>query len=79
MRDMAGISLDTANAKLTTWLDAEDKVASGQAYQIGNRSMKRADLKEIRDSIIFWNGVVTRLTRSGGRNGIQLTGVVPRG
>lgn len=70
---MAGITLAQAEAKLATWLDAEDKVAAGQAYSIGGRSLTRADLKAIRETIEYWDNKVKRL--SGG--GIKVIGGTP--
>lgn len=56
---MAGISLSDAEAKLTSYMAAEDKVLSGQSYTIdtgaGSRTLTRADLKEIRAGIEYWN------------------------
>ena len=62
---MAGISLSQAESKLTTWLAAEDKVAEGQAYSIGDRALTRADLKEIRETITYWDKKVQQLSRGG--------------
>jgi hypothetical protein len=70
---MAGITLAQANAKLTLWMEADDKVASGQAYSIGGRSLSRADGKLIQDNIKFWNDEVVRLTYGG----IRPIGVTP--
>ena len=64
---MAGITLSQAEAKLTTWLAAEDQVAAGQAYSIAGRSLSRADLKSIRETIDYWNKKVISLSR--GANG----------
>lgn len=72
---MAGITLTQAEAKLATWLDAEDKVATGQEYTIGTRSLKRADLKEIRETIQYWDGKVKELSR--GSSGIRVRGGTP--
>ena len=41
---MAGITLEQAEAKLQTWMEAEEKIASGQGYSIGDRRLTRADL-----------------------------------
>ena len=71
---MAGITKAQAEAKLATWLAAEDKVASGQSYSIGGRSLTRADLKAIRDSIQYWNEMVQTLPRDG----IKIKGVTPQ-
>lgn len=59
---MAGITLERAEAKLKLWLDAEDKVASGQAWSDGTRQLTRADLNAIREQITFWEGKVDKLT-----------------
>ena len=62
---MAGITLAQAEAKLTLWMDAEDKVASGQSYSIQGRSLTRADLGMIGERIDRWEHKVQRLTRGG--------------
>lgn len=62
---MAGITLGQAEAKLTLWMDAEDKVASGQAYSLAGRSWTRADLAEIGKRIDKWDKKVKRMTRGG--------------
>lgn len=59
------ITLAQAEAKVTLWMAAEDAVATGQSYSIGTRSLVRADLKEIRETIDYWEGKVQRLTRGG--------------
>ena len=58
---MAGITLAQAEAKLQTWLEAEDRIASGQRYRIGDRELARADLAEVRKSVEYWNGKVKEL------------------
>lgn len=62
---MAGITLAQAEAKLTAWLDADTAVATGQSYSISGRSLTRANAKEIRDNITYWDKQVKRLTRGG--------------
>jgi hypothetical protein len=74
---MAGIDLTTANAHLTSWLTAETAVAAGQAYTIGNRTMRLADLQQIREQIQYWDGMVQRLTANSGQRGIRVRGVTP--
>ena len=59
------ITLAQAEAKVTLWMAAEDAVATGQSYSIASRSLVRADLKEIRETIDYWEGKVQRLTRGG--------------
>lgn len=60
---MAQKTLDIANERLDLWLEAEAKVAGGQSYTIGDRTMTRADLSEIRSQIRFWEGRVEQLER----------------
>lgn len=59
---MAGITLVIAEAKLQLWLDAEGKVANGQAWSFEGRQMTRANLNEIRDQIIFWESKIEKLS-----------------
>lgn len=70
---MAGITQVEAEAKLSTWMDAEDKVASGQSYTIGNRSLTRADLGMIGERIAYWDSYAKRLDRGG----IRVRGATP--
>ena len=70
---MAGITLAQAEAKLAIWLDAEEAVANSQAYTIGGRSMTRANLTEIRETIDYWDRKVRRLSKGG----IRVRGVTP--
>lgn len=70
---MAGITLAQAEAKLAAYLEAEEKVLAGQEYSIAGRSLKRADLAEIRQGIGYWNGKVNELAAGGG--GIRVRGL----
>lgn len=70
---MAGITLSQAESQLTTWLAADTAVASGQAYSIAGRSLSRANAKEIRENIEFWDRQVKRLSRGG----IRVRGATP--
>jgi hypothetical protein len=76
---MAGIDQATAEAKLQKWLDAEEAVALGQSYQIGNRSLRRADLEQIREQIQYWDGMVQQFAANGGVRGVRVRGVTPLG
>jgi len=62
---MAGITLEQAEAKLTTWLAAMDKIAVGQSYSIGSRTLTRANLGEVQKQVEYWDNQVKRLTRGG--------------
>lgn len=70
---MAGITLAQAEAKLALWMEADDAVAGGQGYSIGNRSLTRADSKEIRENMQYWEKKVKNLTRGG----IRVIGATP--
>jgi len=76
---MAGITLETAQRHLDTWLEAELAVATGQSYTIGSRTLTRANLTEIRNAIDYWNKKAVALEnakKAGGRNRVRR--VVPR-
>jgi hypothetical protein len=70
---MAGIDLVAAEARLAEYLTAEQKVLSGQEYEVDGKRMKRADLDAIRKGIAYWNGWVQRLARGG----IRVRGAIP--
>lgn len=73
---MSDVTLAQAEAHLTAWLNADTAVASGQAYSIGDRSLTRANSREIRENINYWRGLVTRLT--AGSTGARVMRVLPR-
>ena len=76
---MAGITLKTAKTHLDAWLDAELACTTNQSYTIGSRTLTRADLAEIRETIRYWQGMVTKLEsqeKYGSRNAVRR--VVPR-
>lgn len=76
---MAGLTLSQAESKLATWLDAEDKVAEGQSYSIGDRALTRADLKMIGERIEYWNRMVQQLTINPEGRSIRIRRSVPLG
>ena len=76
---MAAITLRTAKRHLDAWLEAELACTTNQSYTIGSRTLTRADLAEIRETIKYWSGMVTKLEnleQNGGRNAVKR--VVPR-
>jgi hypothetical protein len=70
---LAGITLIQAEAQLTAWLAASTAVASGQAYSMSSggssRTLTRADAKEIRENIKFWNDMVKSISKSSSGTG----------
>lgn len=73
---MDWISIDEARSTLRMWLDAERAVATGQSYRIGTRSLTRANLADIRDSIQFWRREIARLESN--QKGARVFRAVPR-
>jgi phosphosulfolactate phosphohydrolase-like enzyme len=77
---MAGITLDQAQAMLTTYLAAEQAVLAGQSYTIqttnGTRTLTRANLADIVSAREAWEAKVNNLTRkaSGGSRTRYLVG-----
>lgn len=68
---MAIFSKRLCESRLQIWLDAEAAIATGQSYQIENRSLTRADLKQVRSQIEYWAGRLAECEneeRQGGRN-----------
>ena len=70
---MAGITLSQAETQLALCMAADTAVATSQSYNMGGRALTRADAKEIRENIVFWDKQVKRLTRGG----IRVTGATP--
>ncbi len=76
---MSGITLKDAQKHLDAWLKAELELTSHQSYTIGSRSLTKANLKEVREQIKFWQNQVARLeniAKCKGRNKVYR--VVPR-
>ena len=66
---MAGITLAQAEAQLSLWLTASERVAAKQSYSINGRSLTLADLSDINDQIKFWDGKVKTLSRAASGRG----------
>lgn len=64
---MATFSEEVCKERLKIWLDAEAAVATGQSYQIGSRSLTRANLAEIRKQIEFWEKRLVKASQTGKR------------
>jgi hypothetical protein len=61
---MAGITLAQAETQLAAYLAAETAVLSGQAYEIAGRTLRRANLEDIRLGIATWDARVKTLARA---------------
>lgn len=67
---MAGLTAAQAQARLDGWLAADEAVSANQSYTINNRTLTRANAKEIRENIDYWDGKVKELTaQEAGRRG----------
>jgi hypothetical protein len=64
---MAGLTLAQAEQHLSEWLSADSAVAKGQAYSLGGRTFTRADAREIRENLRYWQQMVKQLDRGGVR------------
>ncbi len=72
------ITLSDAEAKLATWLAAEDAIATGQEYEIGPRRLKRADLEFVRETVEYWDTKCQKLSRSNGTGRMRVQQAVPK-
>lgn len=75
---MAGITLAQAETQLAAYLAAETAVLSGQMYEIAGRTLRRADLEQIRLGIEIWDARVKTLT-SAARGRSRARTIVPAG
>lgn len=55
------LTLEIARARLTDYLNAEAAILKRQEYRIADRSVKFADLAEIRAGIVYWQTKVSEL------------------
>ena len=61
---------------LNIWLEADLKVAQGQSYTIGARTLTRANVSEIARNIELW---AERLEQASGKAGPHFVQFIPRG
>lgn len=73
---MAAYSLEEAQKHLSAWLAADLACSTGQEYKIGSRTLRRADLSDIRKQIAYWRNEVDALSIS--RRGARVMRIVPR-
>lgn len=72
------VTLEFAKDRVALYYEAEAKVLGGQSYTIGGRSLTRANLKEIRDGIAYWQGKVDILAATGS-TGPSFRRIIPLG
>jgi hypothetical protein len=75
---LPAITLAQAEAQLALYLAAEQKVLTGQSYEIAGRKLTRANLAEIHQGVEIWQArVVTLTNKAAGRSRART--VVPGG
>lgn len=75
---MAGITLAQAEAKLTLYLDALDKIVLKQKVEIDGQALTRANLADVEKAIEIWDARVKQLSASASGRGRMRT-ITPRG
>lgn len=73
---MAGITLEIAEARLTSYLEAEEAILLGQSVTRNGKQLTRADLGSVQIGIKTWSARVARLSSTSG--GISTVEVIPR-
>lgn len=69
-------TVEQCQRHLDMWLVAEEKVAMGQSYTIGKRTLTRVNATEIAKNIELW---ADRLERAKGKTGPRFVQFIPRG
>ncbi len=65
---MAGITLAQAEAKLTLYLDALDKIVLKQKVEIDGEALTRANLADVQNAVDYWDSKVKELSaKTAGR------------
>lgn len=73
---MALMTKERAEKHLEAWYEADIAVSTGQSYKIGSRELRRADLREIRRQIEYWENKLEQLSSRKSRR--RVIGVIPR-
>lgn len=69
------ITLEIAEKRLSEWLDAEAALNHVGSYQIGERTLTYRNLKEVRESIDYWQSKVNSIRRGGS---FKISRAIPR-
>ncbi|WP_150428861.1 hypothetical protein [Dechloromonas sp. CZR5] len=75
---MAGITLAQAEAKLTLYLDALDKIVLKQKVEIDGQALTRANLADVQNAVTYWDAKVKELSAKASGRGRMRT-LTPRG
>lgn len=55
---------ETAQTHLDSWLAADLAISTGQSYTIANRSLTRADIKDVHAMIKYWRSHLNAAIRA---------------
>lgn len=55
---MSGITVAEAQIQLDLWLAASRALATGKSYQIGTRTLTRANWAEVKDAISYFRKII---------------------
>lgn len=69
------ITLEVAEKRLSKWLEAEAALNHVGSYQIGERTLTYRNLKEVRESIDYWQSKVNSIRRGGS---FKISRAIPR-
>lgn len=69
------MSLERAKIHLDAWYQAEIAVSTGQSYTIGNRTLTRANIKDIKQQINYWEN---RVKAMSGKKRRRSARIIPR-
>ncbi len=53
-KNKMSITLQTAKEALAAWIKADLSVAKGQSYSMNGRTLTLANIREIREQILYW-------------------------
>lgn len=66
------ITLSVASARVSAWVAADEAIALGQSYTIGDRALTRVHAAEVRSMINYWSKIEASLSRQqAGRSGMS--------
>lgn len=77
MMKVALYTLEEARKHFEAWKKADLAVAQGQSYQIGTRSLTRANVQEIQKQILYWGRQVEQLENGGRSRSPRMKRVIP--
>jgi len=66
------INLKLAQTALNAWIAADLAVAKGQSYSMNGRSLTLANVREIREQILYWERKVAGFMHPSQNNNVIL-------